>query len=177
MRVSFFKNPAVRFVFFCFVLYIIWYLVYELWLHPIRFLDKPVVQSIVFLSEKILTFFGYELVDFTRIDSNISAIGIDASHGVQIGDPCNGISIFALFSGFIIAFPGPWLRKLIYVPLGVGIIYIANLLRIVILCLIAYYAPESLEFNHNYTFTVIVYSIVIFLWYLWIKRFSKFERK
>ncbi len=175
MQLSFFKNPAVRFVFNCFALYVLWYGLYEIWLHPTRILDRPVVNSIVFLSEKFLSSIGYQMVDFGRIDSSISAIGIDTTHGVQIGDPCNGIAIFALFAGFIIAFPGKWVRKLYYIPFGISIIYTANLIRIIVLCLIAYYAPEQLEFNHNYTFTTLVYSVVILLWYYWIKKLSSFN--
>ena len=32
--------------------------------------------------------------------------------------------------------------------------------------------PELLDFNHDYTFTIIVYAFVFMLWYIWIQRFS-----
>jgi hypothetical protein len=33
-------------------------------------------------------------------------------------------------------------------------------------------SPESLEFNHKYTFTLLVYSLIFALWMLWVNRYS-----
>jgi exosortase family protein XrtF len=102
-------------------------------------------------------------------------LGIDGTHGLWIGDPCNGITLFALFTGFVIAYPGPVKRKIWFIPLGLFAIHIVNILRIVALAFITLYAPSYLEFNHTYTFTIIVYSFVFFLWMLWANKFSKPE--
>jgi hypothetical protein len=37
--------------------------------------------------------------------------------------------------------------------------------------------PEWLDFNHDYTFTILVYAAVFALWYLWIEKFSPLKRK
>jgi hypothetical protein len=37
----------------------------------------------------------------------------------------------------------------------------------VILARIQATAPDWLEFNHDYTFTVLIYGLVFALWYLW----------
>jgi exosortase/archaeosortase family protein len=74
--------------------------------------------------------------------------------------------LFALFAIFILSFPGRWLRKLWFIPLGIAAIHAANILRIVSLLLIQlYFGEEALKFNHDYTFTVFVYSIIFALWY------------
>ena len=41
------------------------------------------------------------------------------SHGVWIGEPCNGIKIFGLFTIFIISFKGKWSKKIWFIPLGI----------------------------------------------------------
>jgi len=105
---------------------------------------------------------------------NIRTIGIDGTHGLWIGDPCNGLTLFALFTGFIIAYPGPLKKKLWFIPVGIIAIHFINIIRIVALSLIVYYFPdpEVLDFNHTYTFTLLVYGFVFSLWYVWAGKLS-----
>ena len=101
------------------------------------------------------------------------------SHGVWIGEPCNGIKIFGLFSIFIISFDGSWSKKLWYIPLGILILHFLNIIRISVLTYISAVNPFILDFNHNITFQLITYSAMLGLWYLWILKFSflKFNEK
>ena len=78
-----------------------------------------------------------------------------------------------LFAGFIIAYPGPWKVKLFYVPIGVFLIYLLNVLRIMALGLNSFHSRHTLEFNHKYTFAFVVYACIFGFWMLWIKRYAK----
>ena len=166
------KNKAlVRFLISALMLYALWYVVYVLWLHPWKKLDLWVIDNLISISSAILTFFKYDLINFPYTDK-LRTIGIDGSHGLWIGDPCNGLTLFALFAGFIIAYPGRILWKLIYIPIGLITIHFINVLRIVGLSLVTFYCPQYLNFNHTYTFTLLVYSYVFLLWYLWATKFA-----
>ena len=85
----------------------------------------------------------------------------------QIGAPCDGVALFALFAIFILAFPGPISRKAWFIPAGIALLHLANIVRVVVLARIQATSPEWLEFNHDYTFTVLIYGLVFALWYLW----------
>ena len=161
-------KALVRFLINAFIIYILWYVVYVLWLHPRTKLDLLVINNLISISSAILVFFNYNLIDYPYRE-NIRTMGIDGSHGLWIGDPCNGLTLFALFAGFILAYPGKIKWKLLYIPLGLITIHLLNVLRIIGLSLITYYKPQYLDFNHTYTFTMIVYSYVFFLWYYWAK--------
>ncbi len=165
------NKALVRFLISALVIYILWYLLYEFWLHPWKKLDLLVINTLIFFSSGILKLLNYPLINYPY-DENIRAMGIDGSHGLWIGDPCNGITLFALFAGFIFAYPGKIKWKLIFIPFGLISIHFLNILRITSLSIIAYYSPDSLEFNHTYTFTILVYSYVFLLWYLWATKFS-----
>lgn len=156
----------------CLIIYLLWYVVYDLCLHQTRILDDAVIHNLALCSSFFLKSIGYTLIDFSSYDTGIVTLGIDGSHGVWIGDNCNGIALFALFTGFIIAFPGKIWHKLIYIISGITLIHLLNVLRISALCLISLYAPQALDFNHTYTFTIIVYAFIFFLWYLWVKKFQ-----
>lgn len=148
------------------VIYIIWYFLYENWLMKVGWLDDKIIDNLVFFNNKALNFLGFETFVYGH------TIGIEGSHGVFIGTPCNGIDLMALFGGFILIFNGSWKNKLWYIPLGLVVIHLLNLLRVICLTIMAKIAPEYLDFNHKYTFIIILYTVVFFTWIIWVKKFA-----
>jgi exosortase family protein XrtF len=167
-----FKNPLIAFFIKAIFFYIIWFLLYELWLHPKGTIDNYVINNIVDVSENLLKKMGFSLMPEPQTD-NIRTIGIDGTHGVWIGDPCNGLTLFALFVGFVVSFPGPIKHKIWYIPTGILIIHVLNIIRVIALSIIAFKKPSLLEINHTYTFTIFVYAVVFTLWMVWVNKFSK----
>lgn len=167
-----FSNPFFKFLIVAGFLLLGWNLLYELYLHPHTLFDRYVIDNLIFISSIALEILGYDLMPSPPAAQQIRTIGIDGSTGVWIGDPCNGISLFALFTIFMLAYPGSILKKLWYIPLGLFVIHFVNMIRIVVLTIIVYKAPDMLAFNHNYTFYVFVYSAVFLLWYLWAFKIS-----
>ena len=92
-----------------------------------------------------------------------------------IGRGCNGLVLYALFTGFIISFPGKILSKFTFIPFGILIIYLTNIIRICLLTYIRLNYSFSFDFNHKYTFTFIVYGIIFLLWRYWVSNFSDIE--
>jgi exosortase/archaeosortase family protein len=99
-------------------------------------------------------------------------IGYQYNHGVWIGEPCNGIKVFGLFTIFILSFRGDIIKKLIFIPFGILIIHFLNILRIALLTYISAINPYILDFNHNVTFQLLIYGSMLGLWYIWIINFS-----
>lgn len=165
---TFLKNPFYQFLLKALILYLSYYLIYELWLRPQRWLDMLVISNLETASSFILKALNFTLIQESS-DVFIRTIGIDGTNGLWIGDPCNGLTLFALFAGFVIAYPGSLKTKLWFIPLGLIMIHLLNILRIVALVVIVYYFPdpEVLDFNHTYTFTMLVYGFVFGLWYIW----------
>ena len=99
------------------------------------------------------------------------------SHGVWIGEPCNGIKIFGLFTIFILSFRGEIKNKLFFITIGLTLLHILNVLRIAVLTYISAVNPLILDFNHNITFQLIIYGAMLSLWYIWITLISLKEDK
>ncbi|UTW62736.1 archaeosortase/exosortase family protein [bacterium SCSIO 12741] len=170
------SNPLIRFLVFSVLLYVLWYVLYELWIHPQGAVDAFAINQIVEHARFILEAIGYRLnPDDVYAGEFVNTIGILGTAGVWIGDPCNGITLFALFTGFILAFPGPIRRKLWFIPMGILSIHLLNVIRVVALVIVSNYWPETLDFNHTYTFTILVYSYVFLLWYLWATKYSQVD--
>ncbi|MBE7441761.1 MAG: archaeosortase/exosortase family protein [Flavobacteriales bacterium] len=152
-------------------LYVLWYLIYEQYLMKVGWLDKIIIDNLVNTSYKVLQLFGYTVFIYDQ------TIGIDGSHGVFIGTPCNGVELLALFAGFVLVFYGNWKHKMWYIPLGLILIHVLNIVRIIALTIIAYYMPETLDFNHKYTFTLLMYVVVFIGWIIWVKKFAVLSKE
>ena len=165
------RDPLLRFLVFAAGLYLAWYLLYEILIHPWGFIDRMVIDSLMVISGGLLQGLGYELIPEPAFELN-RYIGVQGGSQLWIGDPCNGVSLFAVFIIFLLAYPGPWKHKLWFGAVGLLSIHLINAVRIASLCIITTIDYELLNFNHDFTFYVIVYSWVFGLWLAWIKWFG-----
>ncbi len=141
--------------------YIIWYVLYHVWILPDGRLDLLVSRNIVSVTAAILQATGYEVFAFDRV------IGIGLANGLEIIDGCNGIETIGLFVGFVIAYPGSNMRRWLFIPTGILVIYLVNVLRIYLLAIIQYYWYAGFQVVHDYTFNLIFYMVVFVLWVIW----------
>lgn len=159
-------SPIYRFLLVFAMLSVFWYLLYKFILSEYTNFDMFVVDATLSLSKSILQLLGHN----TFIEGR--AIRVAGTGGLWVGDNCNAISLFALFAGFIISFPGQLKSKLWFIPLGILIIYFLNCLRMVVLAILDVYSRAWTEFNHSYTFTIIIYGCIFMLWMFWVNRYS-----
>lgn len=172
MKAELKKNAFFKFAIISIISYLVFYLIYNYIVKKYTYYDQNFIGHIIKVSNSVLQTIGYKTFLVLQ-DRDYQVIGVDGSSGVWIGSKCNSITLFALFSVFIIAYPGVIKHKLWFIPLGVLIIHTLNICRVVALALIAFYSPESLNFNHTYTFTFLIYIVIFTLWVIWINKFSK----
>lgn len=170
------KNKFQFFILKAASLYSLCYLVYEFFIKRYTLVDQLFIRKIINLCSWLLESFGYKTFA-SRETNDFQVFGIDGSQGVWVGGGCNGITLMFLFAIFVIAYPGNTKNKLWYLPLGILLVHSVNIIRIIALAMIAYYAPEYLNFNHTYTFTFVAYSIVFGLWMLWVNKFSETKKQ
>lgn len=180
------KNRVVVFLSLAITLFTFWHFSYYYLINPYTGLDKAISLNLAEISNKILCWIGYDsVVDYYNTEEYIIVRMQDSwLPGVRIGDPCNGLNLFGLFSVVLIAFPsfggkryGINPHKLWFIPLGIVLIHTVNVFRVAVLAIIASYNYEALNFNHDVTFKIITYSFIFLLWYVWIKRYSGINQK
>jgi len=92
---------------------------------------------------------------------------------VSVAGPCDGFTLYLAFAWLILAFPTPqWKSKIWFLPIGIVIISILNMMRVGGLSLVAMYLPEYVDINHKYIFKILVYLAIFLMWALWMKKFS-----
>jgi exosortase family protein XrtM len=92
---------------------------------------------------------------------------ISAKADLEIVRGCDGAGVLFLVVSAILVFPSKWGRKLIGLILGIGLIYILNLLRIGVLYFVIAYYPDWFSLIHTYlapTFMVIAGCAYYALW-------------
>jgi exosortase family protein XrtF len=165
------NKSLIRFLFICLFAYLTWAVLYNHWIGPDRRIDFWLsgieAKEVIVL----LKWMGYPITQVIEFKYK-HIFYLHEQRLVALATSCNGLVLFPLFSCFIFATHGHWKRKIIYTVIGCILIYHVNILRIIGLLLVKIYSPESLEFNHKYTFTVLVYSFIFYLWYLWINFYA-----
>jgi exosortase family protein XrtF len=151
-------------------LYLVLNTVYGFWISSYSPLPDPIT--------KIVTHQTAALVSLT--EDNISVgVGVNSSNVpirqndktvVSVFEGCNSLNVMIVFISFIGAFTGTWKKTILFGLAGLVLIYLFNLLRVGLLFYIAKYYPDNLYFFHKYLFTGILYALVFFFWYLWVKK-------
>lgn len=150
-------------------MYLAWFFGYKQWLAHDGRLDTVLCENISSSSVAVLRVLGFG----ATVDAHIPTLVLMAGEqSVVVGPACNGLVLYALFAGFILAFPGPWLRKVWFIPAGIVLIWLLNVLRVAALAINHSYSHQTVDFNHHYTFTFVVYSCIFMLWMLWAKRMA-----
>jgi exosortase family protein XrtF len=164
------------------LVFILWKSVYLIFLLPGRVLDGPLTYSVGVVTTKTLNLFhssgefsvkpGVSRIErdgFVSVEEEMD-IYLRKSKTLAIADACNGLELFVLYAGFIICFPAPLARKFVYIPMGIGLIYMLNILRCASLTLVYIHYPDYLDFSHHFLFTLIVYGFIFWLWFIFTKK-------
>ncbi|MBU6123390.1 exosortase X [Hymenobacter siberiensis] len=158
-----------RFMLVAGALYLAWFFGYEQWLAVDGRLDAVLCHHIAAASVGLLRTGGFAAA---LAGPGLNLVLMSGEPSVIVGAPCNGLVLYALFGGFILAFPGSWRRKVWFIPSGMLLIWVLNVLRVAALAVNHHYSHETVAFNHHFTFTFVVYGVIFGLWMFWVRRLA-----
>ena len=90
----------------------------------------------------------------------------DNGAAIRINRSCSGDKQLLQLALLLLVFPGKWHRKCWFIPLGLILVHATNVLRIVLLSLVAIWKPEWMGDAHDTVLRGMFY-VVIFLVWLW----------
>lgn len=105
-----------------------------------------------------------------NVQDNYKALG-----WIGVHPSCSGLKQFLQFIILMMLYPGSWKKKLWFIPLGVFLIYITNIVRIVGLSLIIveWSNQDYYKFSHDYIFRPFFYVVIFGLWVYWVEKIKK----
>lgn len=161
---------------------VIWQLLYGFYLYPKRVLDGPLTYFTGYATEKVLLLlyagapFKTEYLVGNMVEDGMNAtigsslVWLNAQPLISIADPCNGLNMYVLFLGFLVAFPGALSLKLRFGTIGLMALIAVNVGRCVALASLQIHHPTFTVFAHHYIFNVLTYAAVFGLWYWFTKK-------
>lgn len=96
---------------------------------------------------------------------------------VTVAPECTSLKQWLHWLFLMLLFPGPWKHKLWYIPLGLVIIELTNVLRVTGILLLLIPFPENFDFFHNYIFKIFFYVIIFLMWMIWEEKFRLKKKK
>lgn len=114
----------------------------------------------------LLTFLGYRTI---INEYNLLVAGHNL---LLLNYDCLGFGIMCFFSAFVIAYPKPLLKKIIFLVCGLLVIQSLNVLRLTWLAL--FWKKTSNPFaDHHTIFNITIYILIAIALYFWVKSPNK----
>lgn len=137
-----------------------------------QYLAEKVYQS----SAWIVELFGVNVAAFDelKIDGQLhqNVFYYAGTNGyVYVNVSCSGLKQFYQWFFLMILYPGPWKNKLWFIPTGLVIIHIVNIMRILGMIAVTIYLPEKWHLMHDYVARPFFYVVMFFLWVWWNERY------
>jgi exosortase family protein XrtF len=151
-------------------LYLVLNTAYGFWISSYDPLPDPLTVSVTYQTVGLLSLAEDNVAVGERANSPSVPILQNGKSIVSVFEGCNSVNVMIVFVSFIVAFTGTLKKTVLFGLVGIVLIYIFNLFRVGMLFFIAKYYPHSLYFFHKYLFTGLLYVMVFFLWYFWVKK-------
>ena len=110
--------------------------------------------------------------DFKFIFDKYKIIYVPDNSYVAVTRGCTGFKPFMEWIFLMTIFPGPWKKKLWFIPLGLIITHLVNILRITGLSVAVIYFPHYWEHLHDYVFRPLFYVVMFVLWLWWVEKLA-----
>lgn len=95
---------------------------------------------------------------------------------IYVNESCSGFKQMWQVLVLFLFFPGPWKTKLWYIPMGMLIMILFNVIRIVALSFAMIHWPEHWDFIHMWLLRPVYYVIIFILWVIWVEKFGGVKR-
>jgi len=151
-------------------LYIVLNTAYGIWIESYDPAPDPITKSVTHQTAALISLAEENISVEETLTSRYVPVRQNNKTIVSVFEGCNSLNVMVVFISFIVAFTGTVRKTIIFGAIGIALIYVANLFRVGLLFFISKYYPNNLYFFHKYLFTGLLYALVFFLWYVWVKR-------
>jgi exosortase H (IPTLxxWG-CTERM-specific) len=110
----------------------------------------------------------------TVFDPNVAAAGkimrsTTNGFAVSIEAGCNGIEATIVLVAAILAFPAPWMHKLIGLASGIVAVQGLNVVRVISLFYLGQWDRQWFEWAHLYVWQALIMLDVLIVWLIWVR--------
>ncbi len=96
----------------------------------------------------------------------------DSRGSLRVFSGCSGLKQFAQFALLMLLYPGPRKKKAWYIPAGILLMHVVNLIRLTGLSMVIVKYPPLWDFFHDFLFKILFYAVIFAMWVLWVEVIS-----
>jgi len=139
------------------------------WFLPTSPLHGGMVHLILSMVSKT-TVFVLNLLGFgAELSADLKFIYLfDSPITIEIRNFCLGIDVMFVFLSLVVSYPGRWQTLAWFLPLGLLVIQLINVMRVLAMCLWNIYQPPFWVDNHD-LFNVVAAVFVFLMFTLWVR--------
>ena len=156
--------------------YLVGNLLYAWYINAYLPSPDPATRAVTAQSSWCLSVGGESVTMQDHLTKPSIAVMSGENNIINVFEGCNGINVMIIFVAFIFAFGGPRKATIWFVPMGLLIIHLINLLRIALLYFTAKDYQSYFYYVHKYFFTAILYVVVFVLWAIWVMVFNRTKK-
>jgi exosortase/archaeosortase family protein len=155
---------------------------YFLWFKHVVW-TLPVISTLYgYLIHYLLVFLGepsiwvLDLLGYDAVIVNLREIDMyDLEFNIHIRNFCLGVDMMFALTALIVSFPGKWINRLWFIPLGLIGIQIINIARVVALCIgWARWGTDG-PIDHHDVYNVVAVVFIFLLFRAWVNLYKKEE--
>ena len=129
--------------------------------------DLMVIMSTEVYRESSWIISGF--IEIETVEISLNMIFPEGSM-MWVNSGCSGLKQMIQFALLMLVFPGPWIKKLWFIPFGIVVMHITNIFRIVGMAVVVNNWPRYGDFSHDYIFRPLFYLIIFLLWVWWAEK-------
>lgn len=165
-------KPSLIFLAKFLAIYLVGNIAYGLFVESYGDTADPVTDQVTQQTSLVLNFAGYSTTAIENKGIATVSLRHEGRVILSVFEGCNGLNVMIVFCAFVIAFSGPVKKMAWFIPAGLLLIHVCNVLRIFLLYIVALRYQDYFYFVHKYFFTAILYLIVFALWAIWVIQFN-----
>jgi archaeosortase B (VPXXXP-CTERM-specific) len=97
-----------------------------------------------------------------------SYIAVAGHPALFINHECTGVFVLVIYAAFLLAYPASWLQRLVGIAGGVLVLEVVNVVRLVLLTMIASSWPQLFDYFHEYIWQGVFVALLALLVAIWI---------
>ena len=141
-----------------------------IWLAGSEAVMGGVQHGLARITSGVLNLLGHR----TSVDGSTVASSL---FGITVVTACTGLFTTGLFLIAVVVYPAGWRSRLIGAGLGIGGVFLVNVVRLVSLYYIGVHLPNFLDQAHQLIWQSVLIVFAVALWLLWAGRWAHAPRK
>ncbi|MBX9889385.1 MAG: exosortase family protein XrtF [Flavobacteriaceae bacterium] len=170
-------KPFLLFLSKFFLTYILLTIVYQLYLSSYAINQiESVTRLVAKNAEQLFSLFNADFQVKYYLGEPHLRLLYNQKYVARMIEGCNAVSVIILFISFVVSFSGKIKTSLVFIALGIFIIYVLNIIRIVLLAVLIFWYPAKEGLLHGVLFPLTIYGVVFVLWLIWLNKYSTYAK-